>query len=152
MTEERTKEALVESVRVFRNPDGSIEEQTSTVEVRVNYNDVCDFIFDPDDIEYEPEVEELSEKYEPGDVMDTEYQNGAYARLRYSVEDGVARLEKFKDAEPSSGNWVSVEFLRVINATEGVVANVPGVDQVEFAGDTLLRHIDDGEGAEIQPA
>jgi len=152
MNGDRTKEALVESVRVFHEPDGTIEEQESTVEVRVNYNEVDEHRFSPERIENEDELEELQEKYDPGDLIDADYYTSAYARLRYSVEDGVARLSSFKDAEPSNSNWISVEFLRVIHAAEEAIENIPGVEQVEFGGDTLLRYIDDGEGAKIEPA
>lgn len=144
-------EALIESVRVFRNPDGSIDEQQSTIEVRVDFNMVDEIVFEPAEEFYSAEeLEELKQKYDPGEFIDADYYDGASARLRYGVEDGVARLSSFKDASPSSGGWTSIEFLRVMHAAEDVVVNVPGVEQVEFGIDTMLRYVDQGEGAHIE--
>lgn len=152
-TDDAYPEALIESVRVHYQPDGRIEEQNSTIEVRVNFNMVDEIRFEPDKKDYnEDELERLSEQYEPGEFIDADYFDGAYARLRYSVEDGVARLSSFKDAEPSKGNWISVEFLRVADAADRVVADVPGVERVEPTGNTLGRHLSDGQGAEIESA
>jgi len=150
--DDRVRSALVDSPRVYYNLDGTIEEQQSTVEVRVNYTEIDELRFEPEEMENEDKIEELAEKYEPGEVIDSDYYNGAYARLRYSVEDGKARLASFKDVEPENSGWMSVEFFRVIGAAERVVQNVPGVEEVEHASDTLDTHIYRGLDAEVSPA
>lgn len=147
------REALIDSPRVYYNIDGSIEEQEGTIEVKVNFNEVNELRFEPDKKDYnEAELEDLAEKYEPGEFIDAEYRNGAYARLRFAVEDGVARLRSFKDAEPSSSDWVRVDFLRTLDAAQRVVEGVPGVERVESVSETLGHHLSDGQGAEINPA
>lgn len=152
-TDDAFPEALIESVRVHYQPDGRIDEQQSTIEVRVNFNMVDEIRFEPDKKDYnDKELEALGEKYDSGEFIDAEYFDGAYARLRYAVEDGVARISSFKDAEPSKGNWISFEFLRVADAADQVIADVPGVDRVEPTGNTLGSHLSDGQGAEIESA
>lgn len=153
MTDEWQKSALVDSPRVYYEIDGSIEEQKSTVEVKVTYNEINEIRFEPDKKDYnEDELEELSEKYDPGEFIDADYRNGAHARLRYEVEGGVARLSSFKDVSPESGGWIRLEFLKTLDAAERVVENVPGVEYVESAGQTMSELLAEGEGAEIDPA
>lgn len=149
---EPTPQALIEGVRADFDPDGTLHDDRS-IEVKVNYSEVVEYRFEPAEIENADEIEELAEQYDPGDLIDTEWLNGAYARLRYEVnEEGTAHLTEFKDPSPSDGNWASLEFLRVIHAADGVVANVPGVKDVVPAIDVIDSHITDGYTAEIRRA
>lgn len=145
-------QALIEGLRADYNPDGTLHHDRG-IEVRVNYSEVSELRFDPDEIETEWEREELAEKYDEGELIDTEYLNGAYARLRFNVnEEGTASLSEFKDASPSDGNWIDVQFLRVVDSAERAVATVPGVEDVVPTFDVLSEHINDGTEAEVRRA
>lgn len=145
-------EGLIEALRADFDPDGTLHDDRS-IEVRVNYSEVLEHRFEPDDIENEDEVAELAERYDPGELIDTEWLNGAYARLRFNVnEEGTASLSEFKDASPSDGNWIDVQFLRVIESAEKAVSQVPGVEDVVPTGDVFGEHISDGSGAEVRRA
>jgi hypothetical protein len=151
MTESNWKpEVFIESLTADFDLDGTLNERRD-VEVTANYNEVLEHRFLPGEKDYkEGELEELEDRYEPGELIDEEYRNGAYARLRYEVEDGVARLSEFKDAAPNDANWISVEFLRVVHAAEDVVANVPGVEQVVNAEDTLFEELSKSDDADLE--
>lgn len=142
--------AGIEAVSAEFTPDGELRE-SATIDVKVFFNECKDHLYDPDEVREDGD-DPSDDPFQKGEVVDTEYRGGAYARLRYDVEDGVARLSKFKDATPEDAGWISVEFLKTAMAAQYVVGNVPGVDSVEDAPQTLGRHLREGDEAEIYRA
>lgn len=151
MTEDWQPAVLIEGIQADYDPDGSLHQENA-VEVKVNYVEEAPIRFEPDEIENPDEIDELQEKYEPGELIEMDYRNGAYARLRYDVEDGVAVLSEFKDPSPKDANWVGFEFLRTVKAAEQTVKAVPGVESVERAEETLGRFIEASADATIDRA
>lgn len=143
--------AFIEDVRARYDADGSLKEDAG-VEVRVEYNLVVEHRFRPDEIEDDEERAELAEEYEPGEVIDEELTDDAEARLRYDVEDGVARLAEFKDAKPQDANWIGLEFLKALKGGERAVENLPEIERVERAEETLGEFVEIGDGVELHQA
>lgn len=151
MTDEYEPSVLIEGIKADYDPDGSLHQEHA-VEIKANYVEAAELRFEPDDIETEAEREELAAEYDPGDLIDMDYRNGAYARLRYDVKDGEAVLSEFKDASPEDANWVNFEFLRVVKAAERVVTAIPAVASVERAEETLGRFLAASEDAPVDRA
>lgn len=149
MTERRSKVADIEGVRIDRNGDGEIDASAETpIQAKLNLYEYIEYVFEPDELENEDEVEELAEDHEPGDVVGDEYVGGAFARVKYRFEDGKAEAAKFKDAsseDSGTGGWTGFDFLKVLPVADEVVERVPDVNYVRPSSHVLGDMIEEGD-------
>lgn len=149
------KIADIEAVRVDRDGQGEISPRGDPIQVKINHWEELELRFTPETTEYqEGELEELAEQYDPGELIDTEYRGGAYARLKYAFDDGVARVVSFKDvsSEASSSGWEAFDFIKLLPVADEAVARVPGVERVEKSATVLGELHARGEEIEIDQA
>lgn len=79
-----------------------------------------------------------------------EFGQGAHAKLKYEVEDGVAAFAGVKDEMYSDGEYNFPAWVRLIGPTEQLVENVPGVERVEDTVDELMAEVENGRAATIR--
>lgn len=128
---ERYRETDVHSVTVERSDDGTLRqtEYSAPIQVRVSHFTV--------------------ESDEDGESIDESWE----LRLKYRVDDGLAKLIQAKDIDGSDcySDWTGFGFLRTIPAVEEKLLNITGIDEVERVEETLGRQVEYGREADFNP-